>query len=96
MLNCLLFAHQDLSFILKGVTRLLNNPLIQTYLPHSTKKIHFHQELLILFWKICDFNKVETGKCTHTCIFIYMYVYIYVDALLLHNIESITIIYSIF
>ncbi|XP_028287619.1 protein HID1b [Parambassis ranga] len=48
---------EDLSFILKGVTRLLNNPLIQTYLPHSTKKIQFHQELLILFWKICDFNK---------------------------------------
>lgn len=48
---------EDLSFILKGLARLLNNPLIQTYLPRSTKKIHFHQELLILFWKFCDFNK---------------------------------------
>uniref|UniRef100_A0A3P9L8W1 HID1 domain containing b n=1 Tax=Oryzias latipes TaxID=8090 RepID=A0A3P9L8W1_ORYLA len=48
---------EDLSFILRGLTQLLNNPLIQTYLPRSTKKIQFHQELLILFWKFCDFNK---------------------------------------
>uniref|UniRef100_A0A3Q2YC67 HID1 domain containing n=1 Tax=Hippocampus comes TaxID=109280 RepID=A0A3Q2YC67_HIPCM len=48
---------EDLSFILKGVSRLLNNPLVQTYLPNSTKKITFHQELLVLFWKLCDFNK---------------------------------------
>ncbi|KAF7659054.1 hypothetical protein LDENG_00003910 [Lucifuga dentata] len=48
---------EDFSFILKGLARLLNNPLLQTYLPHSTKKIQFHQELLILFWKLCDFNK---------------------------------------
>ncbi|XP_034563422.1 protein HID1-like [Notolabrus celidotus] len=48
---------EDLSFILKGLGRLLNNPLLQTYLPRSTKKIQFHQELLILFWKFCDFNK---------------------------------------
>lgn len=55
---CVLFVCQDLSFILKGLARLLNNPLVQTYLPHSTKKIQFNQELLILFWKFCDFNKV--------------------------------------
>ncbi|XP_041672356.1 protein HID1-like [Cheilinus undulatus] len=48
---------EDLSFILKGLAHLLNNPLIQTYLPRSTKRIQFHQELLILFWKFCDFNK---------------------------------------
>ncbi|XP_076616304.1 protein HID1b [Chaetodon auriga] len=48
---------EDLSFILKGLARLLNNPLVQTYLPRSTKRIQFHQELLILFWKFCDFNK---------------------------------------
>ncbi|XP_071318328.1 protein HID1b [Trachinotus anak] len=48
---------EDLSFILKGLARLLNNPLVQTYLPRSAKKIQFHQELLILFWKFCDFNK---------------------------------------
>ncbi|KAM9837592.1 protein HID1b [Aulostomus maculatus] len=48
---------EDLSFILKGLARLLNNPLVQTYLPRSSKKIQFHQELLIVFWKFCDFNK---------------------------------------
>lgn len=40
-----------------GVTRLLMNPLVQTYLPHSQRKVHFHQELLILFWKVCEHNK---------------------------------------
>ncbi|XP_054706104.1 protein HID1-like isoform X2 [Uloborus diversus] len=48
---------EDFNFILKGFTRLLNNPLIQTYIPNSTKKVQFHQELLIFFWKICDYNK---------------------------------------
>ncbi|KAL8163252.1 UNVERIFIED_CONTAM: cell wall biogenesis protein [Gekko kuhli] len=47
----------DFQFILKGMARLLSNPLLQTYLPNSTKKIQFHQELLVLFWKLCDFNK---------------------------------------
>lgn len=50
---------EDFQFILSGVTRLLNNPLLQTYLPNSTKKVHFHQELLVFFWKMCDYNKVE-------------------------------------
>lgn len=49
---------QDFDFVLKGLARLLTNPLTQTYLPNSTKKIQFHQELLVLFWKLCDFNKV--------------------------------------
>lgn len=31
--------------------------MIQTFLPGSCKKINFHQEMLILFWKFCDFNK---------------------------------------
>ncbi|ESO82024.1 hypothetical protein LOTGIDRAFT_135546 [Lottia gigantea] len=48
---------EDFTFILKGITRLLNNPLAQTYLPGSTKKVQFHQELLVLFWKMCDINK---------------------------------------
>ncbi|XP_049615796.1 protein HID1b isoform X1 [Syngnathus scovelli] len=48
---------EDLGFILKGVSRLLNKPLMQTYLPNSSKKIIFHQELLILLWKLCHFNK---------------------------------------
>jgi len=45
--------------MLRGLARLLNNPLLQTYLPNSTKKIQFHQELLVLFWKTCDYNKVS-------------------------------------
>ena len=49
---------EDFSFVLRGFTRLLNNPLQQTYLPHSTKKVNFHQELLVFFWKFCDYNKV--------------------------------------
>ena len=48
---------EDFSFILTGICRLLNNLLQQTYLPASTKKINFHQELLVLFWKLCDINK---------------------------------------
>lgn len=48
---------EDYALILKGFSRLLNNPLQQTYLPNSAKKIHFHQELLVLFWKVCDYNK---------------------------------------
>uniref|UniRef100_A0A8D0GYL5 HID1 domain containing n=1 Tax=Sphenodon punctatus TaxID=8508 RepID=A0A8D0GYL5_SPHPU len=48
---------EDFQFILKGLARLLSNPLAQTYLPNSAKKIQFHQELLVLFWKLCDFNK---------------------------------------
>uniref|UniRef100_A0A673AMZ6 Protein HID1-like n=1 Tax=Sphaeramia orbicularis TaxID=375764 RepID=A0A673AMZ6_9TELE len=48
---------EDFDFVLKGLARLLTNPLAQTYLPNSTKKIQFHQELLVLFWKLCDFNK---------------------------------------
>ncbi|XP_071533729.1 protein HID1 isoform X2 [Panulirus ornatus] len=48
---------EDFSFVLRGFTRLLNNPLQQTYLPHSTKKVNFHQELLVFFWKFCDYNK---------------------------------------
>lgn len=48
---------EDFQFVLRGITRLLNNPLVQTYLPNSTKKVYFHQELLIFFWKMCDYNK---------------------------------------
>jgi len=48
---------EDFSFMLNGFTRLLKNPLIQTYLPNSNKKVQNHQELLVFFWKVCDFNK---------------------------------------
>ena len=34
---------EDFQFVLKGITRLLMNPLVQTYLPHSQRKIQFHQ-----------------------------------------------------
>jgi hypothetical protein len=50
---------EDFAFILKGFIKLLNNPMIQTFLPGSCKKISFHQEMLILFWKFCDYNKVK-------------------------------------
>lgn len=49
---------EDFAFMLHGFTRLLKNPLIQTYLPNSNKKVQNHQELLVFFWKVCDFNKV--------------------------------------
>lgn len=52
-----LHREEDFAFILKGLSRLLNNPLVQTYIPNSMRKIHFHQELLVLFWKFCDYNK---------------------------------------
>ncbi|XP_064478208.1 protein HID1-like [Ornithodoros turicata] len=48
---------EDFGFVLRGFTRLLNNPLVQTYLPNSAKKVQFHQELLVFFWKMCDYNK---------------------------------------
>ncbi|XP_065659802.1 protein HID1 isoform X2 [Hydra vulgaris] len=48
---------EDFNFILRGITGLLQNPLIQTYLPNSCKRINFHQELFVLFWKLCDLNK---------------------------------------
>lgn len=48
---------EDFQFILRGISRLLNNPLAQSYLPNSTKRLHCHQELLVFFWKLCDYNK---------------------------------------
>jgi len=48
---------EDFNFILSGICRLLNNPIQQTYLPGSMKRINFHQELMVLFWRICDINK---------------------------------------
>ncbi|KAA0187315.1 Protein HID1 [Fasciolopsis buskii] len=48
---------EDFAFILSGLTRLLNSPLAQTYLPGSTKKVQMHQELLVLFWRMCEINK---------------------------------------
>ena len=61
---------EDFQFVLKGFARLLNNPLMQTYLPNSTKKVQFHQELLVFFWKMCDYNKVQ--NCSQNIAFIKM------------------------
>ncbi|VDD92332.1 unnamed protein product [Enterobius vermicularis] len=48
---------EDFDFMLKGLMRLLSNPLKSTYLPNSTKKVSFHQELLVLLWKCCEYNQ---------------------------------------
>ncbi|PAV64750.1 hypothetical protein WR25_26240 [Diploscapter pachys] len=50
---------EDFDFMLKGITRLLSNPLQSsaTYLPNSTKRVNFHQELLVLLWKCCEYNQ---------------------------------------
>ncbi|GMT36075.1 hypothetical protein PFISCL1PPCAC_27372, partial [Pristionchus fissidentatus] len=48
---------EDFEFMLKGITRLLQNPLQSGYLPNSTKKVNFHQELLVLLWKCCEYNQ---------------------------------------
>ncbi|OZC05016.1 hypothetical protein X798_08009 [Onchocerca flexuosa] len=48
---------EDFEFMLKGMTRLLTNPLVATYLPSSAKKITCHQELLVLLWKCCEYNR---------------------------------------
>ncbi|GMT06249.1 hypothetical protein PENTCL1PPCAC_28423, partial [Pristionchus entomophagus] len=48
---------EDFEFMLKGITRLLQNPLQNGYLPNSTKKVNFHQELLVLLWKCCEYNQ---------------------------------------
>ena len=63
---------QDFKFMLDGFCRLLNNPIQQTYLPSSMKKITFHQELMILFWRLCDINKkfmFFTLKSTQVSVF---------------------------
>lgn len=49
---------EDFEFMLKGFTRLLSNTILTTYLPNSIKKISFHQELLVLLWKCCEYNQV--------------------------------------
>jgi len=58
-LNYLSRIHRDEDFelVLHGITRLLMNPLNQTYLPYSQRKVYFHQELLLFFWKMCEHNK---------------------------------------
>lgn len=52
-----LHREEDFQFIIKGITRLLNNPLQSSYLPSSQKRLSCHQELLLLIWRLCDSNK---------------------------------------
>lgn len=47
---------EDFVFLIKGFKRLLNNRLDQGYLLNPIKHINFDQELLILFWKLCNVN----------------------------------------
>lgn len=61
----------DFEFILRGLTRLLNNPLQSSYLPNSVKKVTFHQELLIFLWKCCEYNQVIFHQFTFRIIKIY-------------------------
>lgn len=46
----------DHEFILKGMVTLLNTALVGTYLPGSGKKVIVHQEIFVLFWRLCDSN----------------------------------------
>ncbi|CAI4229407.1 unnamed protein product [Auanema sp. JU1783] len=48
---------EDFDLMLRGVTKLLSNPLQTSYLPNSTKKVSFHQELLVFLWKCCEYNQ---------------------------------------
>lgn len=48
---------EDYAFLIDGFARLLNVRLAGSYLLSSTKQINFDQELLVLFWKFCNFNK---------------------------------------
>ena len=53
--------HFQLMQLLNDEVLILYSPKLhfQTYLPNSCKKVSFHQELLVLFWKMCDQNKVK-------------------------------------
>ena len=65
-LLCSLTSEADFAFLFGGFSRLLNNhhEALSTYLPNSMKQIEFHQELLVLFWKIADGNKAFLKYCS--------------------------------
>lgn len=50
---------EDFKFLTDSFVKLLNNPLqaTRTYLPHSTKSIECHHEILMLLWKFLQYNK---------------------------------------
>lgn len=49
-------AEGDLAFLGKGIARLLSTPLLQTWLPDSHKRVHLHEELIALFWRLLEDN----------------------------------------
>ena len=48
----------DFKIILDGLSQMLTNPLQvnNTYLPYSVKRVSFNEEVLMLFWKLLEFN----------------------------------------
>lgn len=58
---------EDFKFLTDAFVKLLNNPLQanRTYLPHSTKSIECHHEILMLFWKFLQYNKVRLHSLFH-------------------------------
>eukprot|EP00055_Hartaetosiga_balthica_P008575 m.32387 g.32387 ORF g.32387 m.32387 type:complete len:816 (-) comp6381_c0_seq1:2700-5147(-) len=48
---------KDFEFIADQMTMLLENPLQSYYIPLSYKSINCHQEILIMFWRLCETNK---------------------------------------
>jgi hypothetical protein len=57
-------ASSDFTFLYKGLSTLLNNPIYakSSYLPASTKEIGCYQEQLLLFWALITHNKVCSTK----------------------------------
>ena len=49
---------KNFQFLFGGITRLLNNhhECVSAFFGGATKQIEFHQELLVLFWKLADGN----------------------------------------
>jgi len=48
---------EDFDFIIDGFSRLLNSCFDQGSLMSPSKRINFNQELLVLFWRVCNLNK---------------------------------------
>eukprot|EP00056_Hartaetosiga_gracilis_P010325 m.151895 g.151895 ORF g.151895 m.151895 type:complete len:851 (-) comp13295_c3_seq1:60-2612(-) len=48
---------RDFEFIADQMKMLLENPLQSYYIPSSYKSVNCHQQLLILFWRLCETNK---------------------------------------
>ena len=61
----LLSNENHFRFLFGGFMRLLNNyhESVNTYMPNSMKQVEFHQELLLLFWKLIDGNPQFLSFC---------------------------------